>query len=399
MGNVNVFVSHSHADREMALYLDRTLKTRGARTFIDHEHIGPCDELGPAITSGIRNCAVVLLLWSSSSRSSPWVDKEWRTARRLGKRVIPYVLDGAKLPAELEGVVYLDSSDHLRGHVGLLRSVFGKDYRAGHADPFPGHWRVEVDAGPMGGGFELELLVDGQVTGKTLGIADSSGLLAATAALVPGVLEAVNRPLPVTGAWQYDDRQQNLTLRLTCSYFAQTNTETIVVQTTGRDGGRLRGHDAAGRTYRVWRLIENDEADEEVDETADDAANEEVDASEKKRIEALRKCVRDVLPKDLAFDVSSIITSTTINFFEHVRRHDTQFTCAFEVTEANLSLARFGVRLGILRWVGSARRVLEEKQASIEQAGPFGWFLEGGILTDLIQRKSARVRLCDLNGE
>jgi hypothetical protein len=43
--NPVVFVSHSHVDRDFALYVDRVLKQNGAQTFLDQEQLIPGENL------------------------------------------------------------------------------------------------------------------------------------------------------------------------------------------------------------------------------------------------------------------------------------------------------------------------------------------------------------------
>lgn len=52
----------------------------------------------------IRGARVVLLVWSRHAAGSVEVGAEWRQALAAGRRVVPVVVDGEPLPAELAGV-------------------------------------------------------------------------------------------------------------------------------------------------------------------------------------------------------------------------------------------------------------------------------------------------------
>jgi hypothetical protein len=111
-----VFLSRSHADRDLVLAIDTVLQEHGAETFLDQEQIEPGDILPEQIRAGIDDATHFLLFWSVSAACSSWVAREWNLAWDLRKRIIPYRIDGVALPAGLDN---LFSSKSATG-IGLI---------------------------------------------------------------------------------------------------------------------------------------------------------------------------------------------------------------------------------------------------------------------------------------
>jgi hypothetical protein len=75
----------------------------------------------------IEQAHLFLLLWSSRSQASEWVGYEIETARRLGKRILPVLVEDVELPAELEDIeavpLYQESDrwmGWLSSHIGAM---------------------------------------------------------------------------------------------------------------------------------------------------------------------------------------------------------------------------------------------------------------------------------------
>jgi len=243
-----VFISHSHRDRDTALYLDRVLKKRGATTFLDHEQLEPGASLPDSIEAGIRGSDVFLLLWSMNSSRSAWCTREWNVAYDARKKIVPYLLDQTERPEGLEALLGIEARDKDSGHAALFRAVFGKNYAPTAGEVFPGKWRIDVDVyGMAGAWFEVELISNGQVTGKA----------GASLGKVGGLVgEAAARAWPVSGTWRYDDQQQLLILAL--------QRETLEIYAKNEPAEELHGQDTKGRTYRARRLASDglDDLDE-----------------------------------------------------------------------------------------------------------------------------------------
>jgi TIR domain len=104
----SVFVSYSSRDDPAVTALIRLLAATGASAFKDTQSIMPGDAWREIVFAGIRDAETTLVFWSSNSSTSEEVEKEWKLALDLGKRVIPVVLDSTPLPPDLEEIQAID---------------------------------------------------------------------------------------------------------------------------------------------------------------------------------------------------------------------------------------------------------------------------------------------------
>ena len=111
-----VFISHSHDDRDIAVLVDSVLKKHKATTFLDQDRIEVGDVLPSQLENGIKWCSKFLLLWSVSAARSDWVEREWNMAYDLRKSIIPYRLDASVFPDVFQDRVFVDVDDQSRGH-------------------------------------------------------------------------------------------------------------------------------------------------------------------------------------------------------------------------------------------------------------------------------------------
>lgn len=245
--NATVFISHSHADRHTAVQLQKVLEESGAYTFLDQDTIDTLDNLPQKVQQGIGQCDFLLLLWSASAAGSAWVQREWQTAHKLGKTIIPYVLDGTPRPYLLEDLVFIPGSDAKHGHSKLLKAVG----RPG-VGVFAGEWEARVDAfGMVQGSYRLQLRDNGQVEGDG-GISDAGW--AQHIAGEMGVGNLLSMRMPVHGSWSYDRGTRFLTIDITAEAFGQQQHDTIQIQATGREQSAISGQDLAGRTWTLHRI-------------------------------------------------------------------------------------------------------------------------------------------------
>ncbi len=212
--DANVFVSHSHADRETAVDLNRVLTKHGAQVFLDQARIEAGDPLPDRLRDGIRWCNRFLLLWSSSASRSKWVREEWNYAYDEKKKILPYRLDSTPLPDVLDNLVYIDSGDQGVGHANLLSAVFGRTFTP--ADPtelFPGLWRARLAIGGLGDTtYDVELRKNGQLVGS--GSMGQSGIVGELARQT-GHGHLLDMKIPLRGRWSYEDVARILTLDIT----------------------------------------------------------------------------------------------------------------------------------------------------------------------------------------
>lgn len=242
-----VFVSYSHRDRNMALYLDQVLTTHGARTFLDQRTVEAGDTLPERLATGVRDCDVFLLIWSADAAASSWVRREYDIAWDLRKRIVPYVVDGAPLPPGISDLVHVTTADRHRANADLLRAVFGADYRPPAEELFPGRWRLEMEQGAGGAIYDLELHRNGQLTG-TGRVAD--GLASQLVQLGAGMLAGEVR---VTGTWTHESGSNLLALDLIADMMGIRSPRRLRIQTTGASSA-VAGQDVSGMRYRLTRL-------------------------------------------------------------------------------------------------------------------------------------------------
>jgi sRNA-binding protein len=112
----SIFISYSHADKELARALAGALRRRGLKVWIDEGELKVGDSLIERIATAIAEIDFFLALVSESSRSSNWCRKELALAvtgelGREGVKVLPVRVDGAEMPAALGDVFYLELTE------------------------------------------------------------------------------------------------------------------------------------------------------------------------------------------------------------------------------------------------------------------------------------------------
>jgi len=118
-----VFISYAWNNKAIARQLQSDLMRDGVEVFIDYEKISGGDSLPARISAGLEWCNTLVLLWSADAAQSYWVSQEWENALQLQKRIIPCLLDGAKLPALLRRLLYLNFFSYETGYAQLTRAL------------------------------------------------------------------------------------------------------------------------------------------------------------------------------------------------------------------------------------------------------------------------------------
>ncbi|MGY3558470.1 hypothetical protein ACVWXP_001739 [Bradyrhizobium sp. USDA 4463] len=128
-GKKIVFISYSWKDRSTA-DLVRANIPDGFEVWIDHEQISPGDPISKKIQSGLTGSDYYVLLISESSLSSNWVQREIATAFDLANSkklsVVPVLLQGADVPFEFKGLLYIDLRSSLSKGLQDIRDFFLK---------------------------------------------------------------------------------------------------------------------------------------------------------------------------------------------------------------------------------------------------------------------------------
>jgi len=120
-----VFVSHSSKDNEIVNSLYSVLKQSGIEVYAALFSYEPSVQLSKKILKGIKTSDCVLVLLTSDSIMSTWVQNEIGMAKALNKLIIPIVEKGVKVPSILVGMEYIrfDKEDPFRT-IEYIRDYF-----------------------------------------------------------------------------------------------------------------------------------------------------------------------------------------------------------------------------------------------------------------------------------
>jgi len=128
-----LFISYSTKDHGFVTRLANDLKKMEFDIWLDRWEIDVGDDIFDKIQFGIRESDYVILVLSSNSISSGWVDKEWKMAywNEISSRqvkLLPVLLDDCEIPEFLKFKKY---ADFRRGYGDafkeLLRPIKSKD--------------------------------------------------------------------------------------------------------------------------------------------------------------------------------------------------------------------------------------------------------------------------------
>jgi TIR domain len=97
----NVFISYAREDRLEVEAAAELLRAGGVQVFIDVRDIAYGQRWEDALGTALQRCERVLVFWSEYAAASEWVDREWRLAHKLGKRIVPARLDDTPMPPDL----------------------------------------------------------------------------------------------------------------------------------------------------------------------------------------------------------------------------------------------------------------------------------------------------------
>ena len=104
-----VFISYSHTDHAIAHEVAEALRSNGTLVWLDQERIKLGESIPDAIERGIDNSdAVVVLL---SDQPTPNLLLELGMAKAKGLRIVPVRVSDGEIPADLQGLRYIDLRD------------------------------------------------------------------------------------------------------------------------------------------------------------------------------------------------------------------------------------------------------------------------------------------------
>lgn len=102
-----IFISHSHADNDVAQEINQGLRAAGFQTWFDVDDIDPAQKWAQAIERAVENCGALLVVMSRSARASEWVENEILFAQMLKKPVFVVLTDDVRPP------IYVMNTQHI----------------------------------------------------------------------------------------------------------------------------------------------------------------------------------------------------------------------------------------------------------------------------------------------
>ena len=125
----NIFISYRKIDFRAAERLAIELRNHGHHVWLDEWKVNLGDSIVSAMDEGLNAADYVVVCYSGSGVSSPWMSREWMSAlaRQLEGykiKLLPVVLTGGAPPAILADIVYVDLvKDWTNGIAKLLAAL------------------------------------------------------------------------------------------------------------------------------------------------------------------------------------------------------------------------------------------------------------------------------------
>ena len=131
---LKLVISYATTNLPWVQKVKAALASEDVSVFVAEYDVAGGQDLKQAISRAIKDCDVLVLLWSKEANQSKWVPEEVARADALGKEVIPLVLDDDRdLPQFISGHKYLNlgqDPDKVMAELKLL--IDGKaDKKAG----------------------------------------------------------------------------------------------------------------------------------------------------------------------------------------------------------------------------------------------------------------------------
>ena len=156
----NVFLSYRSVNRSWVLNLYDVLRQQGHQVFLDQCVLKAGDQLIKNLQQGLEGSQAGVLVWSSATRDSDWVEREYevmeaQASEKKGFQFVPVRLDSSKLPAFAARRVFLDFSSYPDGPNGgellrLLHALVGQAL-----SPEAAHFALEQDEAAKSAGSKI----------------------------------------------------------------------------------------------------------------------------------------------------------------------------------------------------------------------------------------------------
>jgi len=129
----DIFISYANEDRETAAKFAELLESVGFRVWWDRR-IPAGRTWRSVLEDALREMRCLVVLWSKNSVQSPWVTEEAEEARRLGKTIVPVLIEGVEPPIGFRAIQAANlanwngSTDDLAAQqfIADLKSILGE---------------------------------------------------------------------------------------------------------------------------------------------------------------------------------------------------------------------------------------------------------------------------------
>jgi hypothetical protein len=111
-----LFVSYSRADSRSVHAVVKLLRATGAPIFLDLDSIPLGSQWRNSIRDAIAKSDAIMVFWSAAAADSVEVAAEYDAGMRLGKDIIPVVMDGTPLSVALAKYQSADLSELFCAH-------------------------------------------------------------------------------------------------------------------------------------------------------------------------------------------------------------------------------------------------------------------------------------------
>ncbi len=121
---VYLFISYSREDEKIIKPIVQLLRLTESKFFLDVESIAPGDRWQQKLEVALNKADKICVFWCLHSKKSEWVEREWRSAHRMGKKIIPLLLDSTPLTPELSEYQYIDFFSGIEGSLHPMDNGF-----------------------------------------------------------------------------------------------------------------------------------------------------------------------------------------------------------------------------------------------------------------------------------
>jgi hypothetical protein len=118
-----IFISYNYNDSPIAQKLSAILRSNGFKVFNLEESVYAGENIKEKINNLIEASSIFLVIISSSSLTSNWINNELSQALKLKKPIIPLRIDDSKIPDKIQMIKYIDFKDNDDSVKFLIKSI------------------------------------------------------------------------------------------------------------------------------------------------------------------------------------------------------------------------------------------------------------------------------------